>query len=109
MDSNALGASAASPFSPRTPASPGAISDQHRRYAEAANMAYLGLYALQHRGQRAGHRLVGAVRSTCPGAMALSMRRLTRFSLGSLVGPTAVGHVRYSTAAEAGSSMPARS
>ncbi len=68
-------------------------------HPEASKMAYLGLYALQHRGQESagiaasnGERLV-AVRAMGHVADAFSESELTR-----LEGRLAVGHVRYSTA-----------
>ena len=66
---------------------------------DAANLAYLGLYALQHRGQESAgiasledgkihvEREMGYVADVFDGS------RLSR-----LVGRTAIGHVRYSTA-----------
>ena len=66
---------------------------------EAANLTYLGLHALQHRGQESAgivtsdrqqlfaHRAMGLV------ADAFSQEQLAR-----LPGPLAIGHVRYSTA-----------
>jgi amidophosphoribosyltransferase len=70
-------------------------------HPEAANMTYLGLYALQHRGQESA-------------GIAASDRRQVRISremgyvadifdgetLSALPGPLAIGHVRYSTAGE---------
>ncbi|AKT40894.1 amidophosphoribosyltransferase [Chondromyces crocatus] len=68
-------------------------------HPEAANMAYLGLHALQHRGQEAcgivstdgerlySHRAMGRVQA------AFDPQALT-----SLHGDRAIGHVRYSTA-----------
>jgi len=68
-------------------------------HPEASKMAYLGLYALQHRGQESagiaawdGRRLV-AYRAMGYVADAFTEAELTR-----LAGPLAVGHVRYSTA-----------
>ena len=72
-------------------------------HPEAANMAYLGLYALQHRGQESGGIAASdgeQVRvSRAMGYVADSFDNQT---LAGLPGATAVGHVRYSTA---GSSM----
>ena len=68
-------------------------------HPEAANMAYLGLHALQHRGQEAAgivtsdgeklfaHRTMGLVQA------GFSPR-----DLAALPGDRAIGHVRYSTA-----------
>jgi amidophosphoribosyltransferase len=70
-------------------------------HPEAANMTYLGLYALQHRGQESagiaasdgGHvrisRAMGYVADTFDGP-----------TLSHLTGTSAIGHVRYSTAGE---------
>jgi len=70
-------------------------------HPEAANMTYLGLYALQHRGQESA-------------GIAASDRQQVRISremgyvadifdgetLSKLAGPISIGHVRYSTAGE---------
>ena len=68
-------------------------------HPEAANLAYLGLHALQHRGQEScgivssdgerlyGHRAMGRVQAS-----------FTSADLGVLRGSRAIGHVRYSTA-----------
>src|SRR5437660_11941740 len=70
-------------------------------HPEAANMTYLGLYALQHRGQESGgiaasdgtqlrvSRAMGYVADSFDGA-----------TLEGLPGRLAIGHVRYSTAGE---------
>lgn len=70
-------------------------------HPEAANLAYLGLYALQHRGQEScgivsgdGHTLrgwkgMGRVNSVFKENFKFNER---------LPGPNAIGHVRYSTA-----------
>jgi amidophosphoribosyltransferase len=70
-------------------------------HPEAANMTYLGLYALQHRGQESGgiaasdgeqvriSRAMGYVADTFDGE-----------ALSKLPGRMAIGHVRYSTAGE---------
>src|SRR5258708_2999209 len=70
-------------------------------HPEAANMTYLGLYALQHRGQESA-------------GIAASDRQQVRISremgyvadifdgetLSKLAGSISIGHVRYSTAGE---------
>ncbi|WP_437719751.1 amidophosphoribosyltransferase [Sorangium sp. So ce861] len=68
-------------------------------HPEAANMTYLGLHALQHRGQESagivssdgerlyGHRAMGRVQSG-----------FAPSDLATLPGDRAIGHVRYSTA-----------
>jgi amidophosphoribosyltransferase len=70
-------------------------------HSDAANMAYLGLYALQHRGQESTgiassdgdhlytHRAMGHVADV-----------FTQDVIARLQGPNAVGHTRYSTAGE---------
>ena len=72
-------------------------------HAEAANLTYLGLHALQHRGQEAA----GIVSSD--GARLHAHREeglvadiFTSPVLGHLPGESAIGHVRYSTAGGAG-------
>lgn len=69
--------------------------------AEASNLAYLGLHALQHRGQESAgivssdgvqlyaHRSLGRVQEAFNAA-----------TLDKLPGDRAIGHVRYSTAGE---------
>ena len=69
-----------------------------RNHPEAANLTYLGLHALQHRGQESagvvsndggilhGVRQMGHVRKI-----------FTRELLAQLPGATAIGHVRYTT------------
>jgi amidophosphoribosyltransferase len=71
------------------------------KHAEAARLAYLGLYALQHRGQESA----GIVSSD---RQKLHMERgmgyvadvFDESRLGHLPGDMALGHVRYSTAGE---------
>jgi amidophosphoribosyltransferase len=70
-------------------------------HPEAANLAYLGLYALQHRGQESA----GIV--STDGAQLFAVREMghvndifTADRLKHLPGYAAVGHVRYSTAGE---------
>jgi amidophosphoribosyltransferase len=70
-------------------------------HPESANMTYLGLYALQHRGQESAgiatsdgqqvrvSRAMGYVADVFDGEM-----------LSQLPGRMAIGHVRYSTAGE---------
>ena len=67
-------------------------------YPEAANLTYLGLYALQHRGQES----TGIVTSDGQAlhleqGMGLVADVFTEARLRRLPGDTAVGHVRYST------------
>ena len=68
-------------------------------HAEAANIAYLGLHALQHRGQESA----GIVTSDGEGmyahrAMGLVQDAFSAEQLQKLPGRIAIGHVRYSTA-----------
>ena len=68
-------------------------------HPEAANMAYLGLHALQHRGQEAA----GIVSSDgeklyAHRAMGLVQAGFSPTDLAQLPGDRAIGHVRYSTA-----------
>src|SRR5215470_13209508 len=66
---------------------------------EAANIAYLGLHALQHRGQEsAGLVAVDDGRLRRHVAMGLVSDAFDRDALAKLPGRTAIGHVRYSTA-----------
>jgi len=70
-------------------------------HPEAANITYLGLYALQHRGQES----CGIVSSTgrehyVHRAMGLVVDVFTEKTLERLPGRHAIGHVRYSTAGE---------
>jgi amidophosphoribosyltransferase len=66
---------------------------------EAANIAYLGMHALQHRGQEsAGLVAVDDGRLRRHAAMGLVSDAFNRETLSRLPGVTAIGHVRYSTA-----------
>src|SRR2546428_13669901 len=70
-------------------------------HPEAANLAYLGLYALQHRGQESAgivsgdgkelhvHRAMGKVEEIFPPTVT-----------AKLPGSLAIGHTRYSTAGD---------
>jgi amidophosphoribosyltransferase len=70
-------------------------------HPEAANLTYLGLYALQHRGQEsAGIASSDGGRLHVSRAMAYVNEAFDETVLSSLVGKIAVGHVRYSTAGE---------
>ena len=67
-------------------------------HPDAARQAYLGLYALQHRGQESagiasadGHRLANIK------GMGLVSEIFTDDVLAKLPGPMAIGHTRYST------------
>ncbi len=66
---------------------------------EAANIGYLGMHALQHRGQESAGLVAvedGKLRRHV--AMSLVSDAFDRESLARLPGRTAIGHVRYSTA-----------
>ncbi|MEM9461653.1 MAG: amidophosphoribosyltransferase [Myxococcota bacterium] len=69
------------------------------RHPEAANLSYLGLHALQHRGQESAGvvsndgGILHAVR-----AMGHVRKIFTREVLAQLPGDIAIGHVRYTTA-----------
>jgi amidophosphoribosyltransferase len=70
-------------------------------HADAARLTYLGLYALQHRGQEScgivaadGRQLVSER------AMGHVRESFDQVHLDRLVGQSAIGHVRYSTAGE---------
>ncbi len=66
---------------------------------EAANIAYLGMHALQHRGQEsAGLVAVEDGKLRRQAAMGLVSESFDREALAKLPGATAIGHVRYSTA-----------
>src|SRR5688572_30348707 len=77
----------------------GVVGVQH--HPEAARMAYLALYALQHRGQESagivasdGSNLARHV------AMGLVADIFSKKALEPLKGRLAIGHVRYSTAGD---------
>jgi amidophosphoribosyltransferase len=68
---------------------------------EAATMAYLGLYALQHRGQEsAGIAASDGVKLHVSRSMGYVADSFSASTLASLPGGAAIGHVRYSTAGE---------
>ncbi len=70
-------------------------------HPEAANMTYLGLYALQHRGQEsAGIAAADGSQIRLARAMGHVADTFDSATLGRLAGPAAIGHVRYSTAGE---------
>jgi amidophosphoribosyltransferase len=70
-------------------------------HPEAANMAYLGLYALQHRGQEsAGIAVSDGVRIRALRQMGYVAEIFTQPALATLPGHIAIGHTRYSTAGE---------
>src|SRR5690348_7733231 len=68
-------------------------------HPEAANLTYLGLYALQHRGQEsAGIACADGHRVQLSRAMGVVADSFDQTKLAALVGDIAIGHVRYSTA-----------
>jgi len=68
---------------------------------ESANMAYLGLYALQHRGQEsAGIAVSDGQMVRVSKAMGYVADIFSGQTLSQLPGHAAIGHVRYSTAGE---------
>jgi amidophosphoribosyltransferase len=70
-------------------------------HREAANLAYLGLYALQHRGQEsAGMAVSDGTRVRSLRAMGYVAEIFTQDALATLPGHVAIGHTRYSTAGE---------
>ncbi len=70
-------------------------------HPEAANMTYLGLYALQHRGQEsAGIVASDGAWMRQSRAMGYVNEAFNQQTLATLPGHMAIGHVRYSTAGE---------
>ena len=70
-------------------------------HPEAANLAYLGLYALQHRGQEsAGICSSDSEKLHCRKDMGLVAEIFTESVLRELHGTMAIGHTRYSTAGQ---------
>jgi amidophosphoribosyltransferase len=68
---------------------------------EAANLTYLGLYALQHRGQEsAGIVTADGERMRASRAMGHVADAFDESALEALPGHLAIGHTRYSTAGE---------
>ena len=70
-------------------------------HPDAANLTYLGLYALQHRGQEsAGIASSDGKRVSLSRAMGYVADCFDEEKLNELSGSLAIGHVRYSTAGE---------
>jgi len=70
-------------------------------HPEAANLTYLGLYALQHRGQEsAGIASSDGRMVYCEKHMGLVNEIFAPEVLGRLPGEQAIGHTRYSTAGD---------
>ena len=69
--------------------------------SEASHLTYLGLHALQHRGQEsAGIAVVDEGRLTMHRELGLVRDVFSANVLKQLTGDRAIGHVRYSTAGE---------
>ena len=72
-------------------------------HSEAANLTYLGLYALQHRGQESvGIASSDGVRLQMHKAVGYVADSFDEATIARLAGMSAIGHVRYSTAGESG-------
>jgi amidophosphoribosyltransferase len=70
-------------------------------HPDAAHLAYMGLYALQHRGQEsAGIAAADGHKIRLEKGMGLVNDVFTAGRLESLTGDRAIGHVRYSTSGE---------
>lgn len=70
-------------------------------HPEAANLAYLGLYALQHRGQESAGIATSDHREIrCYKSMGHVADIFTPERIASLPGDLAIGHTRYSTAGD---------
>lgn len=67
-------------------------------HEEAANIAYLGLHSLQHRGQESAGLVAAEGRLRRSVHMGLVSDAFDRETLAKLPGRAAIGHVRYSTA-----------
>ena len=70
-------------------------------HPDAAHLAYMGLYALQHRGQESAGIAAGDGKRLClEKGMGLVNDVFTESRLESLPGDRAIGHVRYSTSGD---------
>ncbi|HXK10753.1 MAG TPA: amidophosphoribosyltransferase [Vicinamibacteria bacterium] len=70
-------------------------------HPEAAHLAYMGLYALQHRGQESAGIAAGdGTRIRLEKGMGLVNDVFTAARLDALPGDRAIGHVRYSTSGD---------
>ena len=68
-------------------------------HPDAAALAHLGLYSLQHRGQEsAGIVAVDGEQARAIRAMGLVSDKFSAETMRTLTGPVAIGHTRYSTA-----------
>jgi amidophosphoribosyltransferase len=72
-------------------------------HPDAARLAHLALYALQHRGQEsAGIAVVDGTHMRHHRGMGLVSEALTETAIRELQGYSAIGHVRYSTTGSSG-------
>jgi amidophosphoribosyltransferase len=72
-------------------------------HTEAANITYLGLYALQHRGQESvGIATSDGERLQVHKSVGYVADSFSEETFARLSGTSAIGHVRYSTAGESG-------
>jgi amidophosphoribosyltransferase len=72
-------------------------------HSEAANLAYLGLYALQHRGQEAvGIATADGARLQLHKGVGYVADNFDESIFSKIAGTSAIGHVRYSTSGESG-------
>ena len=70
-------------------------------HGEASNVTYLGLYALQHRGQESGGIVASdSAKLRANRGMGYVADIFDEHALKELPGSSAIGHVRYSTAGE---------
>src|SRR5438477_9987090 len=70
-------------------------------HSEAANLAYLGIHALQHRGQEsAGIATWDGRQIHVHKAMGLVADIFSQQAIAGLPGSSAIGHTRYSTAGQ---------
>jgi amidophosphoribosyltransferase len=70
-------------------------------HTEAARLTYLGLYALQHRGQEScGIAVSTGTQISSERDMGYVSEAFDQTRLDRMPGPSAIGHVRYSTAGE---------
>jgi amidophosphoribosyltransferase len=70
-------------------------------HPESSNLTYLGLYALQHRGQESGGIVASdGVTLRASRGMGYVADIFDEHTLAGLTGAAAIGHVRYSTAGE---------
>jgi amidophosphoribosyltransferase len=69
-------------------------------HPEAAHLTYMGLYALQHRGQESAGIAAAGPRLRLEKGMGLVNEVFTEDTLAQLPGDRAIGHVRYSTAGD---------